>query len=71
MISVTRLDGASLILNVDLIESIAPTPDTVICLSNGHKLMVRESLDEIVERVVDWKRRVGSAVAARQDGTTS
>lgn len=70
MISVTRLDGAALFLNVDLIESIAPTPDTVICLSNGHKMMVLETPDQIIERVIDWKRRVGNALAERQERTT-
>jgi flagellar protein FlbD len=68
MIAVTRLDGTTLILNVDLIESIAPTPDTVICLANGHKVMVLEPPDEIVTRVVQWKRRIGSPESAQAAG---
>jgi len=58
MIAVTRLDGAAMVINVDLIETIEPTPDTLISMSNGDKLYVRESLDEIVGRVVRFKRAI-------------
>ena len=56
MISVTRLDGAEIILNADLVESIEPTPDTLICLANGSKLLVRETPDEVVHRVIEFRR---------------
>ena len=58
MIAVTRLDGVEMLLNVDLIESVEPTPDTLIALANGNKLYVRETPDEIVARVIDFKRRI-------------
>lgn len=56
MISVTRLDGGEMFLNADLIESIEPTPDTLICLANGSKLLVRETPDEVVTRVIAFRR---------------
>jgi flagellar protein FlbD len=63
MIPVTRLDGQTMLLNNDLIESIEPTPDTLITMSNGEKLYVRETPDEIVELVVAFKQRVIAAAA--------
>jgi flagellar protein FlbD len=58
MITVTRLDGGLMVINIDLIETIESTPDTLISMSNGDKLYVRESTDEIVDRVIRFKRAV-------------
>jgi flagellar protein FlbD len=62
MIRVTRLKGAPLVLNSDLIEHVEATPDTVIALTNGQKIMVLETPDEIVQRVVDFRRAVGASL---------
>ncbi len=64
MIAVTRLDGQAMFLNNDLIESIEPTPDTLITMSNGEKLYVREAPEEVVDRVVRFKRTVLDPSAA-------
>ena len=56
MIPVTRLDGTEMFLNADLVESVEPTPDTLICLANGSKLVVRETPAEIVDRVIAFRR---------------
>ncbi len=61
MIAVTRLDGAGIYVNVDLIESVEPTPDTLICLVNGTKLFVLESPAEVVNRAIAYKRAVNAA----------
>jgi len=58
MIRLTRLNRAALVLNSDLIEHIDVTPDTVITLTTGQILRVLESADEVVQRVVDFRRRV-------------
>ncbi len=58
MIRVTRLDGSELTINCDLLESVEHTPDTVVSLLNNHKLVVRESVEEIVERVVEYRQRI-------------
>jgi flagellar protein FlbD len=58
MIRLTRLNRAPMVLNSDLIEHIDVTPDTVITLTTGQILRVRESADEVVERIVDFRRRV-------------
>jgi flagellar protein FlbD len=58
MITLTRLNRALIVLNSDLIEHIDVTPDTVITLTNGQILRVRESADEVVERIVEFRGRV-------------
>lgn len=75
MIHVTRLNHVSVILNSDLIEYIEVTPDTVISLTNGQKLMVLESAEEIIARVVEYGRLIhtqpdSSAVARRNQTAT-
>lgn len=61
MISVTRLDGTPMIVNTEQVAWIEYVPDTVICLMNGEKLIVRETPETIVERVKDFKRAVNGA----------
>lgn len=58
MISLTRLNHVPLVINSDLIEHIEVTPDTVIALTTGQKFLVLESAEEIVERVVQFRRRL-------------
>ena len=60
MIYVTRLNHTSVVLNADLIEYVETTPDTVISLTTGQKLMVRETAEEIVARVVHFRRLIGA-----------
>ena len=61
MIAVTRLDGTAILINEDLIETIEQTPDTVLSLVNGHKLMVRDHPGQLVQRVIDFRRLVSGA----------
>ena len=63
MIRLTRLNRAPMVLNSDLIEHIDVTPDTVITLTTGQILRVRETADEVVERIVDFRRRVFRSAA--------
>ena len=69
MIQLTRINRQSLVLNSDLIEQIESTPDTVIHLSNGQKLIVLESAEDIVERVVEFRRRLLPDVLANAKDT--
>lgn len=62
MIPLTRLDGSLFYLNPDLIEVIEVTPDTVLKLTTHHRYVVRESADEIIERIVELRRRVFQAL---------
>jgi flagellar protein FlbD len=63
MIHVTRLNHKPLILNSDLIEQIEMTPDTVISLTTGEKIMVLESSDELLERVINFRRSISTGEA--------
>jgi len=58
MIRLTRLSHAAIVLNSDLIEHIDVTPDTVITLTTGQILRVLETADEVVDRIVEFRRRV-------------
>lgn len=67
MIRVTRLDGTPMLVNVDQITWVEFTPDTVISLANGEKLLVRDAADDIVQRAHDYKRaQHGPAVRERR-----
>ncbi|MBW4828688.1 MAG: flagellar FlbD family protein [Clostridiaceae bacterium] len=57
MIKVKRLNEKEFVVNSDLIEFIEETPDTVITLTTGRKVVVKESIDEIIEKVIDFKTR--------------
>ena len=63
MIQLTRINHVPLVLNSDLIEHIETTPDTVISLTNGQKLVVLEGADEIIRKVVEFRRRTHPCVA--------
>lgn len=56
MIHVTRINRVPLVLNSDLIEHIESTPDTVISLTNGQKYVVLETADELVQKIVEFRR---------------
>ena len=58
MIRLTRINRIPLVLNSDLIEHIEVTPDTVVSLTTGQKFMVLETAEEVIDRVVDFRRRI-------------
>ena len=60
MIPITRLNGSKLYLNAELIQTVEATPDTIITLVNDQKLVIRDSLAEIIERVIEYRRRVNT-----------
>lgn len=58
MVRLTRLNHVPIYLNPDLIEHMETTPDTVITLTTGQKYVVLEPAEEVVERVIEYRRRV-------------
>ena len=66
MIKVTRLNHVPLILNSDLIEHIDMTPDTVITLSSGQKYMVLETAEEIVDKIIHFRRLLNARVSTTE-----
>ena len=68
MISITRLNGSKFVINCELFETIEATPDTVITTINGKKYVVSETVEEIVDRVIEYKKRIlGTVVKADLD----
>ena len=59
MIEVTRLNGERFVVNADHIEFLEATPDTVITLDTGRKLVVREPVPEVVKLVLRYRSRAG------------
>ncbi|WMJ88442.1 flagellar FlbD family protein [Anaerocolumna sp. MB42-C2] len=60
MINVTKMNNMNITINSDLIETIEETPDTVITLTTGKKLLVKESRQEIVNLVKLYKKELFS-----------
>ncbi len=60
MIEVTRLNGKMLTINAEMIERVEESPDTVITLTNGNKLIVKESRQEIKNLVILYKKEIFS-----------
>jgi flagellar protein FlbD len=65
MIQLTRLNGISIVLNSDLIKTAEASPDTMLTLINGEKIIVRETCEEVTERVLAYRARLLSTVARR------
>ena len=60
MISLTRLNKTSFYLNAELIEQVESTPDTVITLMTGNNIVVREPVDVVIDRIVDYRQKTKS-----------
>ena len=67
MISVTRLGGTEVVINTDLIVTVEKTPDTVITLTTNDRIMVRESVEDIVARAAEFRHRVMQGPGVRAD----
>jgi flagellar protein FlbD len=61
MIHLTRLNHVPLIVNSDLIEHVEVTPDTVVALTTGQKFLVLESAEDVVEKVIEFRRAILAA----------
>lgn len=68
MIRITRLNGSELVVNADMIEFIQANPDTVISLVSKRKLVVKESIEELIEKVVEYRRKVYCWAANSTEG---
>ncbi len=62
MITVTRLNGKQLVLNSELIRSVEENPDTTITLINGDRVIVKETMPQLVEKTIEYGRRLRTLV---------
>lgn len=60
MLEVTRLNGQKIVINCDLIEYIDANPDTTITLTTANKFVVKESIEDVVEKIVKYKNKIYS-----------
>ena len=74
MVRLTRLNHLPLVLNSDLIEHIEETPDTVITLTTGQIVRVLETANQVIQRIVEFRRRIhgpdAQVAGLREDGET-
>ncbi|ADW70894.1 flagellar FlbD family protein [Granulicella tundricola] len=69
MVAVTGLNGVVFAINSDLIEHAEATPDTVITLTTGNKLVIREGLEELIDKVIAFKHAVRMGLGLGVDTT--
>lgn len=62
MITLTKLNGVTFVLNCDLIEHMSANPDTTIYLTNGNFYIVRETIDEVIRKTIEYRREIYSNV---------
>ena len=67
MIKVTRLNDSVMVINVEKIQSLQSTPDTVITFTNHDKIMVKEPMEEVSQRIVEYRRTVNCAPGGEAD----
>lgn len=67
MIKLTRLNGKVFVVNAELIEIMEETPDTVVTLNNGNRFVVSESVDEVVDRIVKYRKKINHIVIHSDD----
>lgn len=58
MIAVTKLNGEVMVVNAELIETVEKTPDTIVSLITGKKYMVKEPVEEIIAKVMEYRRQL-------------
>lgn len=60
MITLTRFDGSQFTVNALMIEFIESTPDSVVSLVNGRKIIVKDPVSDIIERCIEFYKRIGT-----------
>jgi flagellar protein FlbD len=67
MILLTKINNAPIAVNCDLIQYIEETPDTIITMTTGDKVVVRQSMVEIIEKIVHYRRRIRGLVKVESE----
>jgi len=58
MIKVEKINGRDLIINAELIEFIEKTPDTIISMNTGKKIIVKDTCEELIKKVIEYRREI-------------
>ena len=67
MIALNRLNNQPIMVNADLIETLEATPDTVVTLTSGNKLIVRDTPLEVRAKIIDYKRQIHATCADHEE----
>jgi len=59
MITITKLNDQEVIINCDMIELIESTPDTTITMNTGRKIIAKEPVDVLIEKIISYKKKLG------------
>ena len=68
MILITRLNGTTIYINAELVKSVEPTPDAVITLTTGEKMVAKEPATVIIDRIIEYQRMVHASPFGHQPG---
>ncbi|MCC6240386.1 MAG: flagellar FlbD family protein [Phycisphaerales bacterium] len=63
MILLTKMNGQTFVVNVEKIRYVESTPDTVVCCDTGDRLMVRETVQEVVQKAIDYARVIRRSIS--------
>ncbi len=58
MITITKLNDKQIVINCELIEMVEANPDTMIPMNTGRKIIVRESVDEVIDKTKEYKKEI-------------
>ncbi len=67
MIKLHRLNGSEIVVNAELIETIDTIPDTRIVLTTGNQLIVKENINEVIEKVIKYRQKVHSKEEVKRE----
>lgn len=67
MIEVKRLNDSAITINSDLIEFVESTPDTLISLTTGKKIVVKDTVDEVVRKVIQYRRSINEGLGIKSE----
>jgi flagellar protein FlbD len=62
MIRLTKINGTAIVVNAELLEMVESTPDTIVSLSTGKKILVKDTIDEVIQKVVAYKKEVSGRI---------
>lgn len=65
MIKVTRFNKTVIVVNAELIEFIEATPDTIITLTDGKKIVVCEKVDQVIEKIITYRRLINQPIESK------
>ena len=66
MIKLTRINGTLFVINAELIEFLESSPDTIVTLSTGHKYLIKDSIDDVIEKVKEYRRSIAGKPLAKE-----